>query len=104
MTTLLVIAKGTPAGRGQDGCAPPFSPGGGGCAAGAALADIALTAVAAAPATRRVRCWMGRPVLGAARLSKVVPQCAGGLDVRLADAFARCAGPALLIVHGTPRR
>jgi glycosyltransferase A (GT-A) superfamily protein (DUF2064 family) len=33
----------------------------------------------------------------------VVPQCAGGLDERLAAAFAGCAGPALLIGMDTPQ-
>src|SRR5690606_41709335 len=33
----------------------------------------------------------------------VVPQGTGGLDERLADAFARCDGPALLIGMDTPQ-
>jgi hypothetical protein len=33
----------------------------------------------------------------------VVPQCAGGLDERLAAAFAGCDGPALLIGMDTPQ-
>ncbi len=34
---------------------------------------------------------------------EVVPQCAGGLDERLAGAFAGCDGPALLIGMDTPQ-
>ena len=34
---------------------------------------------------------------------EVVPQCAGGLDERIAAAFAACSGPALLIGMDTPQ-
>ncbi|WP_432154315.1 TIGR04282 family arsenosugar biosynthesis glycosyltransferase [Streptomyces tricolor] len=102
MTTLLVIAKEPLPGRVKTRLTPPFSPGEAAALAEAALADT-LHAVAAAPATRRVLVLDGAPGPWLPPGFEVVPQCAGGLDVRLADAFARCAGPALLIGMDTPQ-
>ncbi|MFF9360468.1 TIGR04282 family arsenosugar biosynthesis glycosyltransferase [Streptomyces griseoluteus] len=102
MTTLLVIAKEPRPGRVKTRLTPPFTP-----VQAAALAEAALTdtlrAVAAAPATRRVLVLDGRPGPWLPTGFEVVPQCAGGLDERLADAFARCAGPALLVGMDTPQ-
>ncbi|MYV40333.1 DUF2064 domain-containing protein, partial [Streptomyces sp. SID1328] len=58
---------------------------------------------AAAPARRRVLVLDGRPGPWLPAGFEVVPQCAGGLDERLADAFARCTGPALLVGMDTPQ-
>ncbi|MET8695432.1 DUF2064 domain-containing protein [Streptomyces bauhiniae] len=102
MTTLLVIAKEPRPGRVKTRLTPPFTP-----AQAAALAEAALTdtlrAVAAAPARRRVLVLDGRPGPWLPDGFEVVPQCAGGLDERLADAFARCAGPTLLVGMDTPQ-
>ncbi|TGN79572.1 DUF2064 domain-containing protein [Streptomyces bauhiniae] len=102
MTTLLVIAKEPRPGRVKTRLTPPFTP-----AQAAALAEAALTdtlrAVAAAPARRRVLVLDGRPGPWLPDGFEVVPQCAGGLDDRLADAFSRCAGPALLVGMDTPQ-
>ncbi|MGW5332725.1 TIGR04282 family arsenosugar biosynthesis glycosyltransferase [Streptomyces bauhiniae] len=102
MTTLLVIAKEPRPGRVKTRLTPPFTP-----AEAAALAEAALTdtlrAVAAAPAGRRVLVLDGRPGPWLPDGFEVVPQCAGGLDERLADAFARCTGPALLVGMDTPQ-
>ncbi|MFF7381710.1 DUF2064 domain-containing protein [Streptomyces griseoluteus] len=102
MTTLLVIAKEPRPGRVKTRLTPPFTP-----AQAAALAEAALTdtlrAVAAAPAKRRVLVLDGRPGPWLPPGFEVVPQCAGGLDERLADAFARCTGPALLVGMDTPQ-
>ncbi|MEU4107247.1 MULTISPECIES: DUF2064 domain-containing protein [unclassified Streptomyces] len=102
MTTLLVIAKEPRPGRVKTRLTPPFSP-----AQAAGLAEAALTdtlrAVAATPARRRVLVLEGRPGPWLPDGFEVVPQCAGGLDERLADAFARCTGPALLIGMDTPQ-
>ncbi|MDI1459138.1 DUF2064 domain-containing protein, partial [Streptomyces sp. ATE26] len=68
----------------------------------AALADT-LRAVAGAPAGRRLLVLDGRPGPWLPPGFDVVPQCAGGLDERLADAFAHCSGPALLIGMDTPQ-
>ncbi|CAK7283471.1 hypothetical protein SGPA1_21446 [Streptomyces misionensis JCM 4497] len=59
--------------------------------------------MAAAPASRRILVLDGTP---GARLPpgfEVLPQCAGGLDERPADAFGHCDGPALLIGMDTPQ-
>ncbi|MFF8474634.1 DUF2064 domain-containing protein [Streptomyces sp. NPDC015414] len=102
MTTLLVIAKEPRPGRVKTRLTPPFTP-----AQAAGLAEASLTdtlrAVAGAPVTRRILVLDGRPGRWLPPGFDVVPQCAGGLDDRLADAFARCAGPALLIGMDTPQ-
>ncbi|MFJ4525807.1 DUF2064 domain-containing protein [Streptomyces sp. NPDC088810] len=102
MTTLLVIAKEPLPGRVKTRLSPPFSPAEAAALAEAALADT-LHAVAAAPAARRVLVLDGAPGPWLPPGFDVVPQCAGGLDARLADAFARCEGPALLIGMDTPQ-
>ncbi|WP_251095969.1 DUF2064 domain-containing protein [Streptomyces sp. Caat 7-52] len=102
MTTLLVIAKEPLPGRVKTRLVPPFSPAEAAALAEAALADT-LLAVAAAPADRRVLVLEGTPGPWLPPGFDVVPQCAGGLDLRLADAFARCDGPALLIGMDTPQ-
>ncbi|MEU4150735.1 DUF2064 domain-containing protein [Streptomyces sp. NPDC026659] len=102
MTTLLVIAKEPRPGRVKTRLTPPFPPTQAAALAEAALADT-LRAVAAAPAERRLLVLDGRPGPWLPDGFEVVPQCAGGLDERLADAFARCAGPALLIGMDTPQ-
>ncbi|MEV0241168.1 DUF2064 domain-containing protein [Streptomyces sp. NPDC050674] len=102
MTTLLVIAKEPRAGRVKTRLTPPFTPGQAAELAEAALADT-LHAVAATPATRRVLVLDGAPGPWLPPGFDVVAQCAGGLDERLAEAFAGCAGPALLIGMDTPQ-
>ncbi|MEU7412452.1 DUF2064 domain-containing protein [Streptomyces sp. NPDC042638] len=102
MTTLLVIAKEPLPGRVKTRLTPPFTPAEAAALAEAALADT-LHAVSAAPATRRVLVLDGTPGPWLPPGFEVVPQCAGGLDLRLADAFARCDGPALLIGMDTPQ-
>ncbi|MEV7521966.1 DUF2064 domain-containing protein [Streptomyces sp. NPDC091371] len=102
MTTLLVIAKEPLPGRVKTRLTPPFTPEEAASLAGAALADT-LAAVAATPAARRVLVLDGRPGPWLPAGFEVVPQCGGGLDERLADAFAGCTGPALLIGMDTPQ-
>ncbi|MFF9408520.1 DUF2064 domain-containing protein [Streptomyces anandii] len=102
MTTLLVIAKEPRPGRVKTRLTPPFSPREAAALAEAALADT-LRAVAAAPAARRVLVLDGSPGPWLPPGFDVVPQCAGGLDERLAAAFAGCRGPALLIGMDTPQ-
>ncbi|USQ89582.1 DUF2064 domain-containing protein [Streptomyces phaeoluteigriseus] len=102
MTTLLVIAKEPLPGRVKTRLTPPFTPGEAAALAAASLADT-LAAVAAAPAARRLLVLDGAPGPWLPPGFDVVPQCAGGLDERLADAFARCDGPALLIGMDTPQ-
>jgi glycosyltransferase A (GT-A) superfamily protein (DUF2064 family) len=102
VTTLLVIAKEPVPGRVKTRLTPPFTPQEAAELAEAALADT-LQTVAAAPATRRVLVLDGAPGPWLPPAFDVLPQCAGGLDERLADAFDRCAGPALLIGMDTPQ-
>ncbi|MER7931621.1 MULTISPECIES: TIGR04282 family arsenosugar biosynthesis glycosyltransferase [unclassified Streptomyces] len=102
MTTLLVIAKEPRPGRVKTRLTPPFTPAQAAGLAEASLADT-LDAVAAAPAGRRVLVLDGEPGPWLPAGFDVVPQCAGGLDARLADAFGHCRGPALLIGMDTPQ-
>jgi glycosyltransferase A (GT-A) superfamily protein (DUF2064 family) len=102
VTTLLVIAKEPRPGRVKTRLSPPFTPEEAAQLAEAALADT-LHAVAAAPACRRVLVLDGAPGPWLPPGFEVLPQCAGGLDERLADAFAHCRGPALLIGMDTPQ-
>ncbi|MFD9005333.1 DUF2064 domain-containing protein [Streptomyces sp. NPDC059582] len=102
MTTLLVIAKEPLPGRVKTRLTPPFTPQEAARLAEAALVDT-LRAVAATPARRRVLVLEGRPGPWLPPGFDVVAQCAGGLDERLAAAFADCAGPALLIGMDTPQ-
>ncbi|MFE0204552.1 DUF2064 domain-containing protein [Streptomyces sp. NPDC058985] len=102
MSTLLVIAKEPRPGRVKTRLTPPFTPNEAAALAEASLADT-LRAVAATPARRRVLVLAGAPGPWLPPGFDVVPQCAGGLDARLAEAFAGCAGPALLIGMDTPQ-
>jgi glycosyltransferase A (GT-A) superfamily protein (DUF2064 family) len=102
VTTLLVIAKEPRPGRVKTRLTPPFTPHEAAALAEAALADT-LSTVAATPARRRVLVLDGTPGPWLPRGFEVVPQCAGGLDERLAAAFAGCDGPALLVGMDTPQ-
>ncbi|WP_369274073.1 DUF2064 domain-containing protein [Streptomyces sp. R11] len=101
MTTLLVIAKEPRPGRVKTRLTPPFTPEEAAVLAEAALVDT-LDAVARTPARRRVLVLDGTPGPWLPPGFDVVRQCAGGLDERLAQAFAGCDGPALLIGMDTP--
>lgn len=101
-TELLVIAKEPVAGRVKTRLCPPFSPAEAAELAAAALADT-LEAVLALPARRRVLVLDGRPGPWVPPGFEVVPQSAGGLDERLAEAFGGCTGPALLVGMDTPQ-
>ncbi|MBO1330366.1 DUF2064 domain-containing protein [Streptomyces sp. VRA16 Mangrove soil] len=102
LPTLLVIAKEPRPGRVKTRLTPPFTPEQAADLAEAALTDT-LGAVAAAPATRRVLVLDGAPGPWLPPGFEVVPQVAGGLDERLAAAFAGCEGPALLVGMDTPQ-
>lgn len=102
MSTLLVIAKEPLPGRVKTRLTPPFTPGEAALLAEAALVDT-LRTVAATPARRRVLVLDGTPGPWLPSGFDVVPQGAGGLDERLAAAFAGCEGPTLLIGMDTPQ-
>ncbi|MFG2145605.1 DUF2064 domain-containing protein [Streptomyces sp. NPDC048696] len=99
---LLVIAKAPVPGRVKTRLTPPYSPEEAARLAEAALADT-LDAVLAAPARRRILVLDGAPGRWLPPGIEVVPQCAGGLDERLAAAFALDPGPTLLIGMDTPQ-
>ncbi|MFE9817193.1 DUF2064 domain-containing protein [Streptomyces sp. NPDC005773] len=101
-TTLLVIAKEPLPGRVKTRLTPPFSPTEAARLAEAALADT-LRTVLALPAARRVVVLDGRPGPWLPPGIEVVEQGPGGLDERLAAAFAACTGPTLLIGMDTPQ-
>ncbi|MCB5907496.1 TIGR04282 family arsenosugar biosynthesis glycosyltransferase [Streptomyces pinistramenti] len=101
-TTLLVIAKEPVPGRVKTRLTPPYSPEQAAELATAALTDT-LGTVLAAPARRRVLVLEGESGPWLPPGVEVVPQCAGGLDERLAAAFAGCEGPALLVGMDTPQ-
>ena len=101
-TTLLVIAKQPLPGRVKTRLVPPCTPGQAAALAEAALADT-LHTVLAAPARRRVLVLDGEPGPWLPPGFDIVPQCGGGLDERLAGAFAAVTGPALLIGMDTPQ-
>ena len=101
-TTLLVIAKEPVPGRVKTRLVPPCTPRQAAALAEAALADT-LHTVLAAPARRRVLVLDGEPGPWLPPGFDVVPQCGGGLDERLAAAFAAVPGPALLIGMDTPQ-
>ncbi|MFF9984652.1 TIGR04282 family arsenosugar biosynthesis glycosyltransferase [Streptomyces erythrochromogenes] len=102
MSTLLVIAKAPVPGRVKTRLTTRFTPEQAAGLARAALEDT-LAAVLATPCTRRVLVLDGRPGPWVPAGVEVVPQCAGGLDIRLAAAFALAEGPALLIGMDTPQ-
>jgi len=106
MTTLIVIAKAPVPGRVKTRLSPPFTPAAAAALAEAALEDTLETALRAAPA-RPVLALDGDagPWLPAG--FTVIPQISGGLDARIAGAFAAvaelAARPALLIGMDTPQ-
>jgi len=99
---LIVIAKAPVPGRVKTRLCPPCTPAQAAAIAQAALTDT-LAAVAATPAPRRLLALDGTPGRWLPDGFEVIPQPAGGLGDRLADAFARAGGPALLIGMDTPQ-
>ena len=101
---LIVLAKAPPPGQSKTRLCPPCTPEEAARLAEAALTDT-LAAVAATPTARRVLVLDGRPGawLPAGAGFEVMGQRGGGLDERLAAAFAGVAGPALLVGMDTPQ-
>lgn len=100
--TLLVIAKEPRPGRVKTRLTPDVTPTVAADLAAAALADT-LDAVMAAPARRRVLVLDGAPGAWVPHGIDVVAQATGGLDRRLAAAFAAVDGPAFLVGMDTPQ-
>jgi uncharacterized protein len=100
---LIVLAKAPVPGRVKTRLCPPCTPAEAAGLAAAALADT-LAAVAATPgAGRRVLVLDGAPGPWLPPGFDVLPQRGGGLDERLAAAFADVGGPALLVGMDTPQ-
>jgi glycosyltransferase A (GT-A) superfamily protein (DUF2064 family) len=96
------MAKEPAPGRVKTRLVPPCTPRQAAALAEAALADT-LHTVLAAPARRRVLVLDGEPGPWLPPGFDIMPQCGGGLDERLAGAFAAVPGPALLIGMDTPQ-
>ncbi|GAA2336197.1 hypothetical protein SVIO_079610 [Streptomyces violaceusniger] len=101
-TTLLIIAKEPVPGRVKTRLTPPYTPAEAAALAEASLADT-LHAALAMPARRRVLALDGHPGPWLPPGFEVVRQCDGGLDKRLAAAFAACRGATVLIGMDTPQ-
>ena len=99
---ILVMAKAPVPGRVKTRLCPPCSPAEAAALAEAALADT-LDAVAASGATRRILALDGRPGPWLPAGFEVVPQGHGGLDERLASAWAAAGGPGVQIGMDTPQ-
>ena len=103
---LVVLAKAPVAGRSKTRLCPPLTPEQAAQVARASLLDT-LDVVAALDVRRRVVVLDGDPAGLVPAPFDVLPQVAGGLDARLAGAFAAIdparSGPALLIGMDTPQ-
>ena len=102
MTNLLVIAKEPVPGRVKTRLTPPYTPEQAARIAEAALADT-LDAVVSTPAGRRILALDGAPGRWLPPGVEVTAQRGGGLDERLANAFADVTGPTVLIGMDTPQ-
>jgi uncharacterized protein len=100
-TSLLVIAKAPVPGRVKTRLCPPCTAGEAAAVARAALADT-LRAVSATEVASRLVVLDGEPGPWVPPGFEIIEQSAGGLDERLAAAFDRVAGPAILIGMDTP--
>ncbi|MGW3122806.1 TIGR04282 family arsenosugar biosynthesis glycosyltransferase [Streptomyces sp. NPDC001107] len=101
--TLLVIAKEPVPGRVKTRLCPPYTPEEAATLAEAALTDT-LHTVLQTPAQRRILVLQGYPGPWLPPGFEVEPQISGGLDERIAAAFAHCDdGPALLVGMDTPQ-
>lgn len=102
-TALIVIAKAPVAGRSKTRLCPPCTPQQAADLAEAALIDT-LAAVAAVPgARRRLLVLEGSPGDWVPAGFEVHAQRSGGLDDRLAGAFAAAGAPAFLVGMDTPQ-
>lgn len=99
---VLVLAKAPVPGLVKTRLVPPCTPGEAAALAEAALADT-LQAVAGCGASRRIVALDGEPGEWLPEGFEVVRQVSGGLDRRLAHAWAGAGGPGLQIGMDTPQ-
>jgi len=99
---ILVIAKDPQPGRSKTRLCPPCSPEQAAGLAAAALQDT-LDVVTSVPAERRILVLDGDGRRWQRPGWQLIPQRGGGLDERLANAFADVRGPALLVGMDTPQ-
>lgn len=102
MSHVLVMAKAPVAGRVKTRLCPPCTPAEAAAIAEAALADT-LDAVAACGAGRRIVALDGAPGPWLPPGFEVIPQVDGGLDRRLAAAWAMAGGAGVQIGMDTPQ-
>lgn len=102
MTTIIVIAKETIAGKVKTRLHPPLSYEQAAELAAASLAQT-LAVAAAVPATRRILCFDGNRLPPGSEPFEVIPQVSGDLSVRLASIFDECSGPTVMIGMDTPQ-
>jgi uncharacterized protein len=100
--TVIVLAKAPEPGRVKTRLCPPCDPDEAARLAEAALVDT-LSAVAATPTRRRVLVLDGTPGAWLPTGVEVLPQRGGGLDERLAHAFADVGEGGVLIGMDTPQ-
>ncbi|MEO7197488.1 MAG: TIGR04282 family arsenosugar biosynthesis glycosyltransferase, partial [Solirubrobacterales bacterium] len=102
--SLIVIAKAPLPGKAKTRLIPDLGEGGAAAVAVACLEDT-LSAVAEAPAARRVLVLDGNPGAWLPEAGfEILPQRAGGLSARLAGAFEdSAAAPAVLVGMDTPQ-
>ncbi len=100
--SLIVLAKAPVAGRSKTRLTPPYTSAEGATLARAALADT-LAAVLRTPAREYVLVLEGAPGPWLPAGFRLIAQRGGGLDERIAAAFADAGGPAVLIGMDTPQ-
>ena len=100
---LIVIAKEPVPGRAKTRLSPPLSPEQGAWLAAAALDDTFAAVLETELPARRVAAFDGDPRGWVPAQFEVIAQVDGGLDRRLAAAFAEVGGPALLVGMDTPQ-
>lgn len=100
--TIIVLAKEPIPGKVKTRLTPAVTPTEAAALARAALSDTFET-VLKSRATRRILALDGTPGSWIPAGFEVIPQVSGGLDQRLAGAFAAASGPTILIGMDTPQ-
>jgi rSAM/selenodomain-associated transferase 1 len=100
---VIVLAKSPAPGRSKTRLCPPCTPAEAAALAEAALVDTLGAVEGASGIGRRILALEGAPGPWLGLAWQVVPQRGGGLQERLAAAFADVGGPALLVAMDTPQ-